>query len=69
MTVDRVARLAKIVIDARISERRVQLEAQQIKLMAAAVERMFDAIGLTVEQRLNATRVLMTELRAEAPAG
>lgn len=48
-----------------IAERFVQLEADRVRLMAAAVGRVFDELALGPEQRQTGMRVLLAELRAE----
>lgn len=52
-----------------IAERAVELEADRVRLIALALGRVFDALGLDVEQRGVGTRVLLEELRAAAVAG
>jgi hypothetical protein len=52
-----------------IAERAVELEADRVRLIALALGRVFDALGLDVEQRGVGTRVLLAELRAGAVAG
>lgn len=51
-----------------IAERAVELEADRVRLIALALGRVFDALGLDVEQRGVGTRVLLQELRAGAVA-
>ncbi|WP_193613138.1 hypothetical protein [Nocardioides lijunqiniae] len=52
-----------------IAERAVELEADRVRLIAVALGRVFDVLGLDVEQRGVGTRVLLEELRAAAVAG
>lgn len=47
-----------------IAERLVALEAARVRLVAVAFGRALDAVGLGEEERVVATRVLLTELRA-----
>lgn len=49
-----------------IAQRYVQLEQDRVRLVAAAVARVFEVLALTPEQRIEGTRVLLTELRAGA---
>jgi hypothetical protein len=49
-----------------IAQRFVQLEQDRVRLVAAAVGRVFEVLGLTAEQRLEGTRVLLAELRASS---
>jgi hypothetical protein len=61
--VDRMARLAKVIIDSRIDERRLALEAAQLQLVRVAVGRAIAAAGLDLEQRAMFLRVLGAELK------
>jgi hypothetical protein len=47
-----------------IAQRFVQLEADRVRLVAAAVGRVFEVLGLDEGQRVEGTRVLLKELRA-----
>lgn len=47
-----------------IAERALALEADKVRLMAVAVGRVFDSLGLTEEQRTTGMQVLLEELRA-----
>lgn len=47
-----------------IAERTLQLEQDKVRLIALALFRVFDELGLDEEQRAVGTRILMAELRA-----
>lgn len=47
-----------------IAERALELEAGKVRLIALAVGRMFDELGLTEEQRARGVEILLAELRA-----
>jgi hypothetical protein len=64
--VDRVARLAKVVIDTRIDLRRVELDAERLQLVRVAVGRAIGAADLDPGQRARFLRVLAAGLRVEA---
>jgi hypothetical protein len=49
-----------------LAERHVELEADRVRLMALALGRVFDVLGLNAGQRQVGTRVLLEELRAAA---
>jgi ATP phosphoribosyltransferase regulatory subunit HisZ len=52
-----------------IAERLVELEAGKVRLMAAALGRVFEVLELGPEQRSTATQVFLEELRAAADPG
>lgn len=64
--VDRLARLCKTALDAGIAERQVRLAEAQGALVASAVQRILDALGLSEEQRALVPVVVPRELRAVA---
>lgn len=61
---DRCARFAKLALDAGIAERQVRLAEQQGALVASAIDRILDALGLSAEQRALVPQVVPRELRA-----
>lgn len=63
---DRCARFAKLALDAGIAERQVRLAEQQGALVADAIGRILDALGLTAEQQALVGVVVPRELRAIA---
>jgi hypothetical protein len=63
---DRCARFAKLALDAGIAERQVRLAEAQGALVASAVQRILDALGLSAEQRALVPVVVPRELRAVA---
>jgi hypothetical protein len=67
--IDRTARVSNLVVDARLDERRAQLERAQAKLVAVAIGRAMDAADLTLEQRLPVLDVFRSELRVEVAMG
>ena len=66
--VDRVSRLAKVRIDARIEVRRVELEAEKLQLVRVALGRAIVAAELEPGQRTALLRAFALELRAEVTA-
>jgi hypothetical protein len=63
---DRCAKFAKLALDAGIAERQVRLAERQGALVADAVGRILDALGLTAEQQALVATVVPRELRAIA---
>jgi hypothetical protein len=63
--IDRVGRLAKVVVDARIDMRKVELEAEQVQIMRVAVARAIAAAQLDAATRAVFLRVLASELRTQ----
>lgn len=61
---DRLAKAAKLAIDAGIDERRIQLEEDQGVLIAKAVTAILTDIGLTPEQKKNAPAIARKHLLA-----
>lgn len=51
-----------------VAERLIEVEAAKVRLIAAAFGKALDAMNVTAEQREIATRVLLTELRAQEAA-
>jgi hypothetical protein len=66
--VDRVSRLAKVVIDARIDVRRVELETEKLQVVRLALGRAIVAAQLDAEQRAALLRSFAAELRVEGDA-
>jgi hypothetical protein len=61
---DRVSRLSKVCVDARLDERRAALEEAQARMVLLAFDRALNAIErLTERERQEAGRVLVRELR------
>lgn len=60
---DRVSRLSKVVLDARIDERKVRVDQARVQLQAQAVEDGLAAAGVTGEQRATVIRVMIGRLR------
>jgi hypothetical protein len=48
---DRVARLSKLIVDARIDERRVRLQEREADLLEVGLRWWLDAVGLAGDQR------------------
>lgn len=65
---DRCVRFAKTAHDMGIADREIRLVEAQTQLVAVAFGRALDAVGLSVEQREEAARVLVAELRVQAMA-
>lgn len=59
---EHLAKVAKMAIDAGIAERQVQLAEQQGALVAHAIERILDQLGLTAEQKRQAPKIVRTQL-------
>lgn len=52
-----------------IAQRYVQVESARVELMAVALGRVFEVLGLSEEQRVLGSRVLFEELRAGGGEG
>lgn len=52
-----------------IAQRYVQVESARVELMAVALERVFEVLGLDEEQRAVGGRVLLAELRSSSASG
>lgn len=63
---DRVTRIAKVVLDARVDARLVQIEEARANLVVGAVLAGLDAIGVEPDRQQVAVRVLLAELRRVA---
>jgi hypothetical protein len=63
---DRCAKFAKLALDAGIAERQVRLAERQGALVADAIGRILDALGLSEEQLALVGTVVPRELRAIA---
>lgn len=61
--IDRVGRLAKVVLDARVEEREAAIEEKQIKQITTGINRVFDRLGIVGEQRDLAARITAEEFR------
>lgn len=59
---EHLARVAKLAIDAGIAERHVQIAEQQGAMVAQAMQRILDQLGLTAEQRRAAPAIVRGEL-------
>lgn len=67
--VDRLAKLAKMALDAGVAERQVRLAEQQGDMIYSILSRFMEAVGLTSKQRTIAEQVLPDILLTlEAPA-
>lgn len=68
-TVDRLARLAKMALDADVDERRTALVEGAAALLEPVLRGIFDALELTADQRVRAPAIVVEHLRQlEAPA-
>jgi hypothetical protein len=61
---ERVAKFAKLAIDAGIDEARLQLEAKQVEIAVRAFEAMLDELGLNGDQKQEARQTYARHLQA-----
>jgi hypothetical protein len=66
---DRLAKTAKLAVDAGIAERQVQVMEQEAALFAGAIRTIFERLNLNAEQRAKAPEIVRDVMLALPPAG
>lgn len=65
---DRMARISKLAIDAGIAEREMQLQEQEVAILAQAIRNILAELNLSAEQRALAPGMVRKHLMALPPA-